>query len=189
MRAVAKNMLKLIFALSLTLSHCATVKEKPPEPNVQWQQPLAGSPENELKGIAAFLRAKFYNDLEMIAPADRKFSYEVTDLNQDTEPEYLVIIRGNFFCGKHGCSAFLLDRRYNQISRFWAVTPPVFVLKYKKEGWHSLGMHSDTKSCSHKVSWQNGSYAQKPWEHPCASTKSFTLAEYFTSKKMPEHKF
>lgn len=182
-------MLKLIFALSLMLSYCATVKEKAADLNVEWRQPIASPVDKDLKGIAAFLRATFYNDLEMIAPADRNFLFEVTDLNQDSEPEYLVIIKGNFFCGKHGCSAFLLDSRYNQISRFWAATPPVFVLKSKKAGWHSLGIHSDAKSCSHNVSWQNGSYVQKPWERPCIPTKNYTLEEYFTSKKMPVYKF
>lgn len=182
-------MLRKLLGLSFFLAYCSSIADKKPDVSIIWQEPVEKGRAKDIKRIASFLRAKFYNDLEMIAPADKKFAYAITDLNQDGQPEFLVIVKGNFFCGKYGCSTFILDGKYQQLSRLWAATPPFYVLKSTEKGWHSLGVYSDLDSCLHYVQWSNDGYSEKPWEQVCTSIINYRIKEYFAGTLTVDYKF
>jgi len=70
------------------------------------------------------------------------FDAEV-DLDEDGNPETLVYLMGNQFCGSGGCTLLVLssdDASFRLISRMTLVRTPVRVLDGKSHGWRDLSV-------------------------------------------------
>lgn len=85
-----------------------------------------------------FLLKKLSNDLKLLAPSDREFSFYEIDLNNDQKPEYFISLQGRYFCGTGGCSYYLLNNDLSVNTYFSVTNPPIYRSSALSNGWHNL---------------------------------------------------
>lgn len=77
-------------------------------------------------------------DLPTLSENDRKFSYTAIDLKDDGKQYLFVGLKGSYFCGNAGCTAYLLDAEGKKVNSFSIVDGPIRISKDKTNGWHDL---------------------------------------------------
>lgn len=72
-----------------------------------------------------------------------EFSWGEKDLNQDGQPDYLVIMKGMYFCGSGGCTAYLINKAQGIVQRFTLMSEPVYVTQARSQGWQNMVVYSN----------------------------------------------
>ncbi len=88
--------------------------------------------------ISAYLRNYLQKDLKTMDSTDRKFSFYAVDLNGDQNPEYVVFLKGRYFCGTGGCTFLVMNSDQQLINYTTVMDPPVYVSAKATHGWRSL---------------------------------------------------
>jgi len=114
--------------------------------------------------IAYFISNQFLSDGDFRAldANDRKFQYEVTDLNGDGINEYLVSFSSPYFCGSGGCNLLILDKNFNLITNFTLTRPPVLVDLKTTNGWNDIILWSNGDYHRMKFNLKDKSYPSNP---------------------------
>ncbi len=100
------------------------------------------------------------SDISSIPADQRKFKYQAFDLNNDSLPEYFVAMVGNYYCGKEGCTAYLLDNSGGLLNTFPATEFPIYAAFSTTKGWQDLIIKSNGKLYLQKV--KDGKYPSDP---------------------------
>lgn len=114
--------------------------------------------------IAYFISNQFLSDGDFRAldANDRKFQYEVTDLNGDGINEYLVSFSSPYFCGSGGCNLLILDKNFNLITNVTLTRPPVLVDLKTTNGWNDIILWSNGDYHRMKFNLKDKSYPSNP---------------------------
>jgi len=114
--------------------------------------------------IAYFISNQFLSDGDFRAldANDRKFQYEVTDLNGDGINEYLVWFSSPYFCGSGGCNLLILDKNFTLITNFTLTRPPVLVDLKTTNGWNDIILWSNGDYHRMKFNLKDKSYPSNP---------------------------
>lgn len=100
------------------------------------------------------------NDISSIPADQRKFKYQAFDLNNDSLPEYFVAMVGTYYCGKDGCTAYLLDNNGGLLNTFPATEFPIYAAFSTTKGWQDLILKSNRKLYILKA--KDGKYPSSP---------------------------
>lgn len=76
---------------------------------------------------------------QLSSPAS--YSYNLIDLNGDKNPEIVVHLQGQFFCGSGGCNTSIykqVGKNYKLITQIGLNHPPIIVSNHKTQGWSDL---------------------------------------------------
>ncbi|MBC5834066.1 hypothetical protein G6N05_04140 [Flavobacterium sp. F372] len=97
---------------------------------------------NKLK---EFISANYLKpeDLKILEPNDRKFSFYEIDLNSDNKVEYFVNLQGNYFRGSGGGTFLLLSNDMKIIDNFTVMNEPIFRSNQKTNGWNDIILIGD----------------------------------------------
>ena len=114
--------------------------------------------------ITYFISNQFLSDGDFRAldANDRKFQYEVTDLNGDGINEYLVSFSSPYFCGSGGCNLLILDKNFNLITNVTLTRPPVLVDLKTTNGWNDIILWSNGDYHRMKFNLKDKSYPSNP---------------------------
>lgn len=93
--------------------------------------------------IKLFLNDYLIDELNLLGPEDREFSFYEVDLNGDEKNEYFVKLYGSYFCGSGGCTFLLLSNDLKIINRFSVMRGPVFQSSETTNGWNDLILIGD----------------------------------------------
>lgn len=104
------------------------------------------------------------NDLKSLDKDQRKFKYEMVDLNNDGKKEYLVGLQNSYFCGSGGCTFYLLHNDGTLINTFTVSDPPFIVDSKSKKGWRNLFISTGGKF--HIVKFDGKKYPGNPSVQP-----------------------
>lgn len=88
--------------------------------------------------LQVFLRDYLKDDLALLAPDDRNFSFYGKNMDSDDKPEYFIRLDGNYFCGSGGCTFLLLDDDLRLVNRFTVMSGPVFISPKATGGWNDV---------------------------------------------------
>jgi hypothetical protein len=72
-----------------------------------------------------------------------RYSVGYVDLNGDGEPEAIVYVTGETWCGSGGCPTLILARvgtSYRVITRIYITRPPIRVLNVRSHGWRIISV-------------------------------------------------
>jgi hypothetical protein len=72
-----------------------------------------------------------------------RYSFAVVDLNSDGNPEVIVYLTGNNWCGSGGCTTLVLssdNSTFRVITRITVSRPPLRMFTAKTNGWHEIGV-------------------------------------------------
>ena len=147
-----KSILKAVTILVLTSSSVyATESKKLVDPDLTDNVPAEKySPNNAdikvAEKIKKILTTKILkNDLKSLDKEQRKFKYEMVDLNNDGKKEYLVGLENSYFCGSGGCTYYLLHNDGTMINTFTVSDAPFIVDSKSTKGWRNLFVSSRGK--------------------------------------------
>ena len=116
--------------------------------------------EQTANNLKVFLRNYTEKDAEFLQPADKRFQFYKTDLNEDGQDEIFVRLMGPYFCGSGGCTFLILDKYGEQITRFTVTRAPFFKEPGLVNGW-SLLLVKDNGVFKELI-FDNGSYPSNP---------------------------
>lgn len=100
------------------------------------------------------------DDLDIMDDYSRQFQYFATDLNSDGNDEILIKFTGSWFCGSGGCTFVLVDRKFDLITRFTVMEPPVWAENDPDNDWMLLLVRSGGEL--KELRYENGSYPSNP---------------------------
>lgn len=103
-------------------------------------------------------------DISAIPADQRKFKYQAFDLNNDSLPEYFVAMVGSYYCGKEGCTAYLLDNSGGLLNTFPSIEFPIYAAFSTTKGWQDLILKSNRRLYLLKV--KDGKYPSNPAAAP-----------------------
>ena len=116
--------------------------------------------EQTANNLKVFLRNYTAEDADFLQPADKRFQFYKTDLNQDGNEDIFVRLMGPYFCGSGGCTFFLLDKYGEQITKFTVTRAPFFKEQSLVNGW-SLLLVKDS-GVFKELRFEEGSYPSNP---------------------------
>lgn len=117
--------------------------------------------ETMAKIIANFLVTDYLKeDIKVMSVEDRKFQFQIVDLNRDGNDEVFVNFMTPYFCGTGGCTILLLSSNWEIITQFTVTRTPIAINYGEVEEWANLmvqdnGVWKDLK-------FSNGSYPSNP---------------------------
>jgi hypothetical protein len=115
---------------------------------------IAGQIKNFLTNV--FLK----DDLANLTENDRKFQFQVIDLNNDGKNEIFINFISSYFCGSGGCSILLIDSNWKTITYFSVTSTPLWIEKKGVNEWATIMVKSqgEFKELENK----NGKYPSNP---------------------------
>ncbi|MCA6074086.1 hypothetical protein [Fulvivirga sedimenti] len=126
---------------------------------------LNGMDEAEASRISeALVNVLLAEDIEYLAPEQRRFRFAVCDLNDDGNREYLVELRNSYFCGSGGCTYLLLNEDMAEITRFTVSYAPFVISNEKSAGWRDLIIPQG--SAYHVMKFDGSTYPGNPSVEP-----------------------
>lgn len=185
-----KSILKAITIIVLTSSSVyATENKKLVDPDLTDNIPAEKySPNSSNIQVAEKIKKVLItkilkDDLKSLDKEQRKFKYEMVDLNDDGKKEYLVSLQNSYFCGSGGCTFYLLNNDGTMINTFTVSDAPFIVDSKSTKGWKNLFITSRGKL--HIVKFDGKKYPGNPSVHPLLKTVPSNNLQRLLSDKNP----
>jgi len=137
------------------------------------QKPLKATTAEEAS-LRSFLATYLSNKS---SPPDKttRHSESFIDLNGDGQPEIVVYISGDSWCGSGGCNMYILSTQksaYKIVGRTSITHLPIRVLPTKTHGWHDLSVSIAGGGILHgydaKLSFDGNRYPSNPTMPPAS---------------------
>lgn len=157
----------LLLFIALTFSACKTdnsknadTEIKPDSVEIKTTSQVEKQEEDEevAENIRKYITTKYLTeaDLRAISEDQRKFQYQLIDLNNDGTDEVFVNFTTSYFCGTGGCNVLLLNHQFEPITKFTVTQIPLYAEQSTENDWRILLTKSEGKW--RKLIYKDGTY-------------------------------
>lgn len=161
-----------------------------PTPAFAAEDSVSEAPEApEVALIRGALQTILKDDLskDLIPAEERRFSYALTDLNNDGTPECFVAPAGNYFAGSGGRTVYLLQSEGKVINRFTVVSLPIRIATKATKDWRDLVIDSNGES--HLLQFNGKKYPSNPSMAPAYKTTGDSLTTVLSADLTPSYSY